>query len=201
MPDDLLNGHNNSYTAHDWGFQAEANASGRPTRFPRGRVVGGSSAVNTAIALRGVPEDYDGWAALGNDEWSWAKVLPYFRRLEDDCDFDGDYHGRGGPIPIRRYREDELAPVQRAFVAAMRALGYPESADNNAPDSTGLGPHPMNKQGRLRMSVAICYVEPARHRMSLTIRGDCLTRRIVFDGDRATGVEVESGGDDAGRRR
>jgi choline dehydrogenase len=194
MPDDLLNGNNNSYTAHDWGFQAESNASGRPTRFPRGRVVGGSSAVNTAIALRGVPEDYDEWATLGNDEWSWAKVLPYFRRLESDLDFDGDFHGRSGPVPIRRHREDELTPVQTAFVSAMRALGYPETKDNNDPDSTGLAPHPMNKQGRTRMSVAICYVEPARHRLNLTIRGDCLTRRIIFDGTRATGVEVESGG-------
>jgi choline dehydrogenase len=193
MPDDLLNGHNNSYTAHDWGFQAETNASGRRSRFPRGRVVGGSSAVNTAIALRGVPEDYDEWAAPGNDEWSWAKVLPYFRRLENDLDFDDDYHGRGGPVPIRRYREDELTPVQTAFVAAMRAMGYPEAADNNAPDSIGLGQHPMNKQGRLRMSVAICYLEPARHRLNLTVRGDCMTRRVVFDGDRAIGVEVESG--------
>jgi len=194
MPDDLLNGHNNSYTAHDWRYRAEPNTSGRLTAFPRGRVVGGSSAVNTAIALRGVPEDYDEWAALGNDEWSWAKVLPYFRRLEHDHDFDDDFHGRNGPIPIRRYREDELTPVQAAFVRAMRDRGYPETKDNNNPASTGLAPHPMNRDGRLRMSVAICYVEPARHRLNLTIRGDCLTRRIVFDRDRATGVEVESGG-------
>ena len=194
MPDDLLNGHNNSYTAHDWRYRAEPNTSGRLTAFPRGRVVGGSSAVNTAIALRGVPEDYDEWAALGNDEWSWAKVLPYFRRLEHDHDFDDDFHGRNGPIPVRRYREDELTPVQAAFVRAMRDRGYPETKDNNNPASTGLAPHPMNRQGRLRMSVAICYVEPARHRLNLTIRGDCLTRRIAFDGDRAAGVEVESGG-------
>ena len=194
MPDDLLNGNNNSYTAHDWGFQAESSASGRHNRFPRGRVVGGSSAVNTAIALRGVPEDYDEWAALGNDEWSWVKVLPYFRRLENDLDFDDDFHGRSGPVPIRRHRENELTPVQTAFVGAMRALGYPETKDNNDPDATGLAPHPMNKQGRTRMSVAICYVEPARHRLNLTIRGDCLTRRIITDGTRATGVEVESGG-------
>jgi choline dehydrogenase len=194
MPDDLLNGHNNSYTAHDWHFQAEANAAGRVTAFPRGRVVGGSSAVNTAIALRGVPEDYDDWAALGNKAWSWADVLPYFRRLENDLDFDDDFHGRSGPVPIRRYREDELTPVQAAFMKAMRSSGYPEAKDNNDPDSTGLAPHPMNKQGRTRMSVAICYVEPARHRLNLTIRGDCLTRRIITDGTRATGVEVESGG-------
>lgn len=194
MPEDLLNGNTNSYTAHDWRFRAESNRSGKRTAFPRGRVVGGSSAVNTAIALRGVPEDYDEWAALGNDEWSWEKVLPYFRRLENDLDFDDDFHGRSGPIPIRRYREDELAPVHLAFMRTMRALGYPETKDNNHPESTGLAPHPMNKQGRLRMSVAICYLEPIRHRLNLTIRGDCLTRRIVIDGARATGVEVESGG-------
>ena len=193
MPPDLLNGNNNSYAPHNWDFMAESNTAGRLSPMPSGRVVGGSSAVNTAIALRGVPEDYDEWAALGNDEWSWEKVLPYFRRLENDLDFDDDYHGRNGPIPIRRYREDELTPVQLAFMKTMRALGYPETADNNDPSSTGLGPHPMNKQGRTRMSVTICYLEPARHRLNLTVRGDCLIRRIITDGQRATGVEIESG--------
>ena len=193
MPDDLLNSRNNSYTAHDWHYRAETNTAGRRAAFPRGRVVGGSSAVNTAIALRGVPEDYDEWAALGNDGWSWAEILPYFRRLEHDMDFADDYHGQAGPIPIRRYREDELVPVQAAFVAAMRALGYPETADNNAPDATGLAPHPMNREGRTRMSVAICYLEPARQRPNLTIRAGCLTRRIITAGARATGVEIESG--------
>jgi choline dehydrogenase len=195
MPDDLLNGHNNSYDAHDWHFLAETNASGRTVRFPRGRVVGGSSAVNTAIALRGAPEDYDQWAALGNDDWAWPRVLPYFTRLETDLDFgDRDYHGRLGPVPIRRYHDDELVPVQAAFVRAMRALGHPETDDHNAPDSTGLGPHPMNKRGRLRMSVALCYLEPARDRPNLTVRGNCLIRRVLFDGARATGLEVESDG-------
>ena len=194
MPEDLLNSRNNSYTAHDWHYEAESNTAGRRSNFPRGRVVGGSSAVNTAIALRGVPEDYDEWAALGNDDWSWEQVLPYFRRLEHDMDFGGENHGQTGPIPIRRYREDELTPVQTAFVAAMRARGYPETNDNNAPYSTGLGPHPMNRTGRTRMSVAICYIEPARGRPNLTIRADCLIRRIIITGERATGVEVECGG-------
>lgn len=194
MPADLLNGNDNSYYAHDWHYEAVANVGGRVVPQPSGRVVGGSSAVNTAIALRGTPEDYDGWAALGNDEWSWKQVLPYFRKLETDLDCDDDYHGRDGPIPIRRYREDELAPAQAAFVRAMRALGYPETKDNNDPRSTGLGFHPMNKRGSQRMSVAICYVEPARHRLNLTIRGECLIRRVLTDGARATGVEVESGG-------
>lgn len=194
MPAGLLNGNDNSYSPHNWDWMAEANTSGRLAPLPSGRVVGGSSAVNTAIALRGTPEDYDEWAAFGNDLWSWDKVLPYFRRLEHDLDFDDDYHGRNGPIPVRRYREDELAPVQLAFMRAMRALGYPETKDNNDPDSTGLAPHPMNKRGRTRMSVALCYLEPARHRLNLTVRGDCLVRRILTDGARVTGVEVESGG-------
>ena len=193
MPEGLLNGNDNSYSPHNWDFMAEANTSGSLAPMPSGRVVGGSSAVNTAIAIRGTPDDYDEWASFGNDEWSWEKVLPYFRRLENDQDFDDDYHGRNGPIPVRRYREDELAPVQIAFMRTMRALGCPEAKDNNDPHSTGLAPHPMNKQGRTRMSVAICYLQPSRHRLNLTVRGDCLIRRIFTDGTRATGVEVESG--------
>ena len=194
MPADLLNGNDNSYFAHDWGYESEANTLGRVVHQPAGRVVGGSSAVNTAIALRGTPEDYDEWAAFGNDEWSWAKVLPYFRRLEDDKDAAGEFHGNGGPIPIRRYTESELAPVQLAFLRAMRSLGFPETADNNDPRSMGLGFHPMNKRGSVRMSVAICYLEPARQRPNLTVRGDCFTRRVITNGARAVGVEIECGG-------
>ena len=193
MTPDLLNGNDNAYAPHNWEYMAEANTVGRLAPLPAGKVVGGSSAINTAIALRGTPEDYDEWAALGNDEWSWERVLPYFIRLERDLDRAAPYHGSDGPIPIRRYTEDGLAPVQLAFLRAMRDLGYPETDDNNDPKSTGLGFHPMNKDGRTRMSVAICYLEPARHRLNLTVRGDCHVRRILFDGDRATGIEVESG--------
>ena len=102
-PFDLINSHNNSYKAHDWGFAYQPTAT-RQDRFPRGRVTGGSSAVNTTIALRGMPEDYDEWAALGNPGWGWRDVLPAFRRLERDLDFpDAPYHGDSGPISIRRY--------------------------------------------------------------------------------------------------
>jgi len=86
-PFDLVNSHDNSYVDHDWGYQYRPVASAQPVPFPRGRVTGGSSAVNTTIALRGMPEDYDHWAALGNDEWSWDNVLPAFCRLERDLDF------------------------------------------------------------------------------------------------------------------
>ena len=194
-PFDLVNSHNNSYTAHDWGFSHQPTAAGRGVPFPRGRVTGGSSAVNTTIALRGMPEDYDGWAAAGNPEWAWNKVLPAFKRLERDLDFgDKPYHGDAGPISIRRYEWDELTKVHQSWMEASDELGYPCCEDANDPDSWGSGPHPMNKLGRVRISTAIGYLAPARVRPNLRIEGNTLTRRLIVEGGRVTGVEVERDG-------
>jgi choline dehydrogenase len=124
-----------SLREHDRGLTAEA-VPGRAIPYPRGRVIGGSSAVNATIALRSVPADYDEWAALGNDAWGWAKVLPHFRRLEDDTEGADELHGRGGPIAIRRWRRDELIPTQRAFFEVCRRLGFPEVADHNHPSTS-----------------------------------------------------------------
>lgn len=195
-PFDLVNSHNNSYTAHDWGFDYLPTARGRGQPFPRGRVTGGSSAVNTTIALRGMPEDYDGWAERGNPEWAWAKVLPAFRRLERDLDYgDAPYHGDAGPISIRRYRHDELTPVHQAFLEASRELGYADCPDANDPAGWGAGPHPMNKLGRLRVSTAIGYLAAARARPNLVIQPSTTVRRVLFEGARAVGLEVEHAGD------
>jgi choline dehydrogenase len=192
-PDDLRDAWRMSLRTHDWGLTAEA-VPGRPIPYPRGRVTGGSSAVNATIALRGVPADYDEWAALGNDEWSWAKVLPHFRRLEDDPEGVDSLHGRGGPVAIRRWRPDELIPVQRDFFQVCRRLGFPEVADHNHPEATGVGPFPQNRRGRLRLSTALAYVLPARHRPNLTIRPHCLVNRVLFADDRAVGMEVGAEG-------
>ena len=194
LPNDLRNSHNNSYTAHDWGFAYQPTTRGASRPFPRGRVTGGSSAVNTTIALRGMPEDYDGWA-VDNPEWSWGKVLPAFMRLERDLDYGAEpYHGDSGPITIRRYQNDELTPVHQAFLEASRALGYPDCPDANDPDGWGAGPHPMNKIGRLRISTAIGYLSAARARSNLTIVADALARRVVVENGRATGIEVDHEG-------
>lgn len=193
LPRDLADGLTASTEAHDWHWQGNA-VPGRAVPYPRGKVVGGSSAVNGIVAIRGTPEDYDGWAALGNDEWRWERCLPYFRKLEDDRDHGGDYHGSGGPIPIVRWRPDEWMPLQRAFFDACRSAGYPESTDHNAPDATGVGSWAMNRTGTLRISTAIGYLQPARERLNLTIRGHCHVGRILFEGQRAIGVEVEHGG-------
>ncbi len=189
-PYDLVNSHNNSYRDHDWGFTYEPTA-GRAVAFPRGRVTGGSSAVNTTIALRGMPEDYDEWAAAGNPEWSWAGVLPAFCRLERDLDFgDAAFHGDAGPITIRRYRRDELTQPQAAFLDAADVLGYPHCADANDPWGYGAGPHPMNKLGRLRVSCAVGYLAPARVRPNLVIRPDSHVSRLVIENGRCVGVDV-----------
>ncbi len=191
-PYDLLNSHRNSLRDHDWGFNYEP-TRGREVDFPRGRVTGGSSAVNTTIALRGMPEDYDEWSDLGNSEWSWNKVLPSFNRLERDLDFgDEDYHGDAGPITIRRYPAAEMLPQHQAFLESAKQLGYPDCPDANDPDSWGAGPQPMNKLGRLRISCAVGYLSAARIRPNLTIRGDTFARRLVIKGHRCSGVEIEN---------
>ncbi len=196
LPYDLVNSHNNSYRDHDWGFDYEPTA-GRRDRFPRGRVMGGSSAVNTTIALRGMPEDYDEWAAAGNDGWGWEDVLPAFKRLERDVDFgEDDYHGDSGPITIRRYPHEELVLPQQAFLASAETLDYPACADANDPWGWGAGPHPMNKLGRLRISGAVGYLAAARARPNLSLRPDTLVSRVLLQGKRCTGVEVQNADDD-----
>ncbi|MEQ1754023.1 MAG: FAD-dependent oxidoreductase [Micropepsaceae bacterium] len=189
-PFDLVNGHNNSYADHDWGI-SHAPTQGRDVRFPRGRVVGGSSAVNTAIALRAMPEDFAEWAELGLDEWNWQGVLPHYRRLERDLDYgDRDYHGDAGPITIRRYPRSEMMLQHQAFLDAAHTLGYPECADANDPAGWGAGPQPMNKLGRLRVSCAIGYLAPARIRGNLEVRPDTTVTRVLTTNGRCTGIEV-----------
>jgi len=195
LPEDLRNVNHASFNDHDWGLTYTPSATSRTLPFARGRVVGGSSAVNTAIALRGVPDDYDEWARLGNPRWSWERVLPSFIRLESDLDFpDLPYHGKTGPIPIRRHTRDELVPFQAACLDAFREAGYPECADHNDPESTGFGAHPMNKRGSFRISAATAYLTPARNRPNLTVLPDADLRRVVFKDGAVSGVEVRTKG-------
>ena len=157
--------------------------------------MGGSSAINGQVFFRGIPEDYDKWAELGNDEWSYLKVLPYFRRSETDLDYGGgDFHGSDGPIPVRRYTKEEMLPIARRFWDACIAAGFPEGLDQNDPEYTGVGPRALNNIDGVRMSTSLTYLDMARHRLNLTIKADALVRRVVFDGERAVAVEVASGG-------
>lgn len=195
LPPDLVDGTRNSMDDHDWGYRFVPVPGADPGRFPRGKVVGGSSAVNTCIALRGQPYDFEEWASLGLPDWSWDECLPAFVRLEDDRDVDNRFHGKGGPIPIRRHRPEELAPFQAAFVESARALGFPACFDQNDPDPFGVGPQPMNKIEGVRMSAARGYLgADVRKRNNLRIQGRTTARRVLFDNGKVRGLEVETDG-------
>lgn len=197
LPHDLADGTRNAMTSHDWKLSHRPNLVS-PVRlpFPRGRVVGGSSAVNTCIALRGQREDYDEWGALGLPDWSWEQVLPAFVRLENDLDFgDREGHSKTGPLPIRRHPESELTPWVRAFMEAAVERGAARIEDHNVERPLGVSPHPMNKIAGRRVSVAEAYLGPAvRARANLRIRPDTHVRRVLFRDRRVRGLEVERHG-------
>jgi choline dehydrogenase len=161
---------------------------------PRGKIVGGSSSINGAYFMRGVPEDFQRWVQAGNGAWSFEKVLPYYRKLEDDRDFGGPLHGKCGPIPVKRQGGDLLSPVTAAFIEACLQLGFTEEQDKNRPGTPGIGLVPLNAVDGLRVSTAIAYLIPSRNRPNLTVRGDTFVRRVVFQGTRAIGVEAEIAG-------
>jgi len=188
-PPDLLDSRNLAGLEHDWGYTASP-VPGRSIPYRRGKVVGGTSAINAAVALWGRQEDFAEWARLGNTAWRWEQVEPYFSRLEADPDAPGVHHGRDGPVPIARYADTELLPIQRAFHRACRALGFPDTRDHNGPRNGGVGPWPMNRRGLTRVSTAISHLQPARGRSNLTVRSNCLVDRLVFEGRRAIGVQL-----------
>ena len=198
LPEPLRNSSSTAVDAKDspfnWAFEGTLHRQAKPRHIPRGKVVGGGSAINGAMFLRGVPEDYDSWASLGNTEWAYSKVLPYFRKLETDMDIRDDFHGTDGPIPVVRHKKEEWAPWHEAFVQACVAVGFPEDPDPNHPESTGVAACTMNDPGGVRMSTAITYLDPMRYMLNLTVRPNVLAKRILFDGRKAVGVEVESGG-------
>ncbi len=182
--------------AYTWGYEANAVSGREPFRLPRGKVTGGSSAINGQVWFRGIPEDFEEWADAGNEGWRYLDVLPFFRKSETDLDFPGDdFHGSDGPIPVRRYREDDLLPSPRAFLDACVASGFSRTDDLNHPESTGVGYYAFNRIDDVRMSTALTYLDIARSRLNLTVRSEVLAHRVLFDGRRAVGIEAESGGE------
>lgn len=178
---------------HDWRYRAIA-TGGREIEYPAGKVTGGSSAINSAVAMRGAPEDYAEWAEVAGPAWAPEVVEAYFRRLEHDEDFPGGLHGGEGPVPVVRARPEELIPVQRAFREACLAEGHPEVADLNDTATEGVGAWPRNVRDGARVSTAAAYLAPARERENLTILPHALAHRVVMDGPRATAVEAEREG-------
>ncbi|UQI46904.1 GMC family oxidoreductase N-terminal domain-containing protein [Streptomyces sp. HU2014] len=194
LPEDLRNGRTPSMVEHDWSLVGVRD-DGAELPLPRGKVVGGCSAINTCLALRPAPGDFGLWVATGVPGWSWTDVLPYFNRLEADADFGGPHHGTDGPLPVRRPSPAEWTPLSAALVETATRAGHPFTADHNAPDATGVGPLPLNlADGGLRISTAAAYLDPARTRPNLTVLAGTLADRVLFEGTRARGVAVRTGG-------
>lgn len=172
---------------YDWNYLDRQARSA----LPRGRILGGSSSINSTFALRGQPEDYDGWASRGAPSWSWEQCLPYFKRLETDREFgDLPYHGNSGPIHIER---EALNDFQGHVVSACLELGHPDLDDLNRPGATGVGPLPRNLKERQRQSTLLTYIAVARSRPNLTIRANTLVDTIVVRDGRAIGVRLAGG--------
>jgi choline dehydrogenase len=191
-PADLLDSRNLPGMAHDWQYTA-CPVARRNIPYRRGKVTGGTSATNAAAAQWGRPEDFAAWVRCGNPEWGWDQVLPYFRRLETDAMGPAGWHGTCGPITISRYVDNELVPIQRGFRDACLEDGFASTTDHNAAGVGGVGPWPMNREGSVRISSALGHLGPARARANLAVRPDTMVARVLFEGDRAIGVELVDG--------
>lgn len=163
-------------------------------RYEQGRLLGGGSAVNAMVANRGAPSDYDEWVTAGAAGWSFDDVLPYFRKLERDVDYGGVYHGKDGPLPIRRISEDRLSPYVKALRAEFAAQGHVQRQDQNGPWEDGLftGAVAVTDAGE-RAPTSIVYLTPdVRARQNLIIRAGQLVHRLVFERKRVVGAELTS---------
>jgi choline dehydrogenase len=180
MPAGLAKLANN--TRLNWGYNTapEPQLDNRVLWWPRGRVLGGSSSINAMCYVRGVPADYDDWAASGAPGWDWQSVLPYFRRAEGNERGGDALHGGDGPLSVSDLRYVNV--LSRAFVEAGQQAGYPRNDDFNGPRQEGLGLYQVTQRDGARCSAAVAYLAPARQRPNLTVHTGALVSRITFDG-------------------
>lgn len=162
-----------------------------PARYEQARVLGGGSTINGLVGNRGAPSDYDEWAAMGADGWNWDAVLPYFRKLERDLDFDGPLHGKDGPIPVRRLPKNQISGFVRQAFEVLEQRGYTRLADQNAEWRDGVmqAAITVDEDGN-RASAATCYLTPqVRKRPNLTILTEAQVDRLIMDGKAVRGAE------------
>jgi choline dehydrogenase-like flavoprotein len=180
-------------TKWDWDYltDPEPGLDGRRRYLPRGRMLGGSSSMNAMIYIRGNRADYQDWAALGAAGWGWDDVLPYFLRAEDNERGAGELHAVGGPLAVSDGRSRHA--LMDAFLEAAEQAGHPGNPDFNGPAQDGVGYYQLTQRNGMRCSAAVAYLHPAMQRPNLTVLTDAHCTRILFQGDRAVGVEVERG--------
>lgn len=188
IPDFVTTHHLANVPSYDWGYMSEGD---RAIPLPRGRLVGGSSSVNSIAAVRPQPADLDAW---GIPEWTWDACLPALCRLENDVAYGHEpYHGDAGPIRVERGDLDAARAVTRAGFEACAEAGYPIEMDQNAPGATGAGPQPSNVADGVRQSTLVTYIRDARHLAEFSLRADAAVDRVLLDGGRAIGVVLAGG--------
>ncbi|MCO5066162.1 MAG: GMC family oxidoreductase N-terminal domain-containing protein [Rhizobiaceae bacterium] len=194
IPADIRNAYPVSYSnpAYFWpGLSASARRAEQAAPFLQARVLGGGTSVMGMWALRGQPDDYDGWREAGAIGWGWDDVLPSFRRLEHDADFDNALHGTDGPIPVRRHFREQWPGYAQAAAHAAARMGLSCREDLNGDFADGMFPVPVTTEGNERVSAASGYLTASvRARANLAVRTDQTVTRIQFDGKRACGVEI-----------
>ena len=170
----------------------QANLDGREVWYPQGRVMGGGSSINAQIFTRGHPLDYDEWANdLGCPGWSFAEILPYFTRFEDNQRFADAFHGSGGPLQVSDPVPHEMTT---AYVRAAQQFGIPYNADFNGAEQAGCGYYQLTNRGGRRSSAAGAYIKPILGRPNLTVKTGATVIRLVVENGRATGVQYVEGG-------
>jgi choline dehydrogenase len=181
-------------TGLDWDLfsEREPGLDNRRIYLPRGKMLGGSSSINAMVYIRGNRADYDEWAAAGHDGWSYDEVLPYFKRAEDNERGEDEFHGTGGPLSVSEGRS--MHPLADAMIEATVSAGHERNPDFNGARQEGVGRFQVTQRNGLRCSAAVGYLHPAMARPNLEVITGALTHRILFDGDRAVGVEVSRAG-------
>ncbi len=179
---------------YNWRYHTEPVPSlgGRSLYWPRGKVLGGSSTINGMIYVRGNRHDYDRWAQMGLEGWSYDDVLPAFRRSEDHIEREDDYHGTGGELTVCRARSRN--PLFDAFVEAGGQAGHPLNDDFNGAEQEGFGRYDFTIRRGRRCSASLAFLRPVRRRRNLTVAADHAVRRVTIERGRATGIEVQQGG-------
>jgi choline dehydrogenase len=179
---------------HDWGYTSRGNDRNPQIPTPRGKILGGSSAVNATVALRARASDFAKWGAHGDTGWSYEEVLPTFRHLENTPTGDDFYHERSGPLSIRQRTDEELTPSLLGFIDASMSTGFKRIYDFNAAEQSGAGGYPVTVVDGVRQSTALAYLtSEVRQRRNLRIRGDVNVDRVLLKGTTAIGVVADDG--------
>lgn len=177
--------------AWGWTTVPQRHLNGVAIRYTQAKVIGGGSAINAQIYTRGNALDYDDWRQMGCDGWSYADVLPYFRKAEDNDTWDDRWHGKGGPLGVSKPAAP--LPICEAYFKAAGALGIPFNPDMAGARQDGVGYYQLTQRGARRSSAAMAYLAPNRGRANLTVRTGAQVRRILTESGRATGVELMDG--------